>query len=473
MGLQPEQAVDHLHAALLQHPRPLDVARLVEARLQFDDRRHLLAVLRGARERLQDRRVTARPVQRLLDRQYVGVVGRARHQLHHGVERVVRVVEEHVLLADHREDVVGVPERGRHLGGERLVAQLTAFVVRDHGHQVGEVERAVDAVHVGALVDLQRPAEAGDAGLHALAHADLDAYGVAAVAAPELCLDGGEQVLPLLLVDLQVPVPRDAERVGAPDLRRREELLHVPGDHVLQQHEGAPLTLDRHPDQPAQHRRHLDHREARLLPLVLPREHDPEVDHLVPQVRERVPRVHREGRQHREDVGPEALVERGLRRGLQVLGLHQHDPRLLQRREEVLVPQAVRRVEEGVGPGADRRELLVRGEAVGGDLGDRSQRLRLEARHAHHEELVDVREEDPEELQPFEEGGVRAGLGEHPAVELEPGQLAVQVMRRVVLDGYQGMGRASDIVRGGDQGGLGGGRCRIGHRQRSTLAQVW
>ena len=86
---------------------------------------------------------------------------------------------------------------------------------------------------------MERLAEALHAGLDALAHADLDAHGVAAVAAAQLGLDGLEQVLALLLVNLEVPVAGDAEGVGAAQARAGEELLHVAGDDVLEQHEGA------------------------------------------------------------------------------------------------------------------------------------------------------------------------------------------------------------------------------------------
>ena len=47
--LQAEEAVDDVHAALLERARPLDVALLVEARLELDDGGHLLAVLGRAR----------------------------------------------------------------------------------------------------------------------------------------------------------------------------------------------------------------------------------------------------------------------------------------------------------------------------------------------------------------------------------------------------------------------------------------
>ena len=51
---------------------------------------------------------------------------------------------------------------------------------------------------------------------------------------------------------------------------------------------------------------------------------------------------------------------------------------------------------------------------------------RFQHRHADHEELVQIRAEDGEELDAFEQGhGGIVGLFEHPPVELEPGQLTV------------------------------------------------
>ena len=86
VGLEADEAVDHVHAGVLQRARPLDVGRLVEARLQLDDRGHLLAVLGGADQRPDDRRVGAGAVQRLLDRQHVRIVGRLGDELDHVFE---------------------------------------------------------------------------------------------------------------------------------------------------------------------------------------------------------------------------------------------------------------------------------------------------------------------------------------------------------------------------------------------------
>jgi hypothetical protein len=63
------------------------------------------------------------------------------------------------------------------------------------------------------------------------------------------------------------------------------------------------------------------------LELPFAHEHDAEVQALVAQVRERVPRVDRDRRQDREDLAVKALVERRERRG-ELLRLDDDDPLL-------------------------------------------------------------------------------------------------------------------------------------------------
>ena len=49
VGLQPDEAVHHVHARFFEHAGPVDVGLLVEARLELDERDHLLARLGGLR----------------------------------------------------------------------------------------------------------------------------------------------------------------------------------------------------------------------------------------------------------------------------------------------------------------------------------------------------------------------------------------------------------------------------------------
>ena len=106
VGLQAGDPVDDVDARLLQRPRPADVGALVEARLQLHQADRLLAALRGLDQRRDQRRVGARPVDGLLDREDVRVLDRlADEALDRAGEGVVRVVDEDVALPHRGEDV--------------------------------------------------------------------------------------------------------------------------------------------------------------------------------------------------------------------------------------------------------------------------------------------------------------------------------------------------------------------------------
>ena len=153
VGLEPDDAVDDVAAGLLELACPADVGLLVEARLDLDDHQHLLAGLGGVDEGVDDRGVARRAVERLLDRQHVRVGGGLLDEaLHRGGERVVGVVQQHVVAACGLEHVDGC---GRlHLGEavvgggeERGVLQLLA-------REVGDAVQAAQVQRAGQPVDL-------------------------------------------------------------------------------------------------------------------------------------------------------------------------------------------------------------------------------------------------------------------------------------------------------------------------------
>ena len=107
VGLKADDAVDDVHAGAFELAGPGDVGVLVEARLDLDQRQHLLAGVGRVDQRVDDRRVGAGAVQRLLDGQHARVGGRlGEERLHRRGERIVGVVQQDVALADRGEDVL-------------------------------------------------------------------------------------------------------------------------------------------------------------------------------------------------------------------------------------------------------------------------------------------------------------------------------------------------------------------------------
>ena len=143
-------------------------------------------------------------------------------------------------------------------------------------------------------------------------------------------------------------------------------------------------------------------------------------------------RIDGDRRQHGEDVLTEVIVERDAIRLGQLLGADQRDAHVAEPRAHRLVPDAVVLGDQLVRALADGLELLLRRHAVRRHFLDLTEHLRLQARGPHHEELVEVAREDAEELQPLVQRHVRVrGLAQHARVELQPGQLAIDVERRV------------------------------------------
>ena len=121
VGLQLDEAVDHVHARAFQVARPADVGGLVEARLQLHHGGHGLAGVRGLHQRPHDRAVVGGAVERPLDGHDVGIGHSLAQELHHHVEGLVGVVDDEVLLADRREAVaVELADALREADGERL-----------------------------------------------------------------------------------------------------------------------------------------------------------------------------------------------------------------------------------------------------------------------------------------------------------------------------------------------------------------
>ena len=254
--------------------------------------------------------------------------------------------------------------------------------------------------------------------------ADLEADGSAELAAAQLDLDGRQQVLGLLLLEGEVGVAAHAEGGRGLHLHPGEQLAEVRGDHLLERDE--PLAIGHH-HEPRQEVGHLDAGEAPLGGDRIAEQHR-EVQREVRDVRERVPGVDGERREHREDALLEGLDEELLVVVVEVVPPGEAHAVVGQRRDDLVEEQPLLSVDEDLHALAHLDQLLAGGAPVRRGGAEPGGHLLLEAGHADLEELVEVLAEDGQELGPLEQRHrVVGGQGEHPLVEVEPGELAVEV----------------------------------------------
>ena len=323
--------------------------------------------------------------------------------------------------------------RERVRGSQGGVAQARAVHAGEHP-EGGEVERRRDAERVAAG-DLERLHEVLDEAVGGCL-LDLQAHHVAEAPAPQLGLDGPEQVVGLVR-DREVRVARDAEAGGVDDLHARKEPLHVGRDDVLERHQAVARR-----QQARQPRRHLDAGEARL-PLHRVAHAQAQVEREAGDVGERQSRADGQRREDRVDLAVELLVDLRALRGRQVADAHHLDALGGQRRADLLVPQAALLGRELAHALGHPVEHLVARELVGRRRDAPGLEGVLHGGHADHEELVEVAREDGEELAALQQRDAGVGRqGQHARVEVEPRELAVDVER-----GIREVGGGGGVVR--------------------------
>ena len=356
-------------------------------------------------------------------------------------------MQQHVAAGDQVEHRVALLERARLERRELQIGALHQVVDLDHPV---EVDRAVDAVHgvVGQLEVLQQRAHDR---LGAVGR-DLQAHRAEVTAALQLVAQRQRQVLDLVLVDDQLGVACHPELVGALDLHPREQLVHELRQHRRQEHEivlAARGLLRQLDDARQGARRAHDGEVAHPPERILALEHDDDVERLVEDLRERMGRVQAQRREHRHDlvaeVGPQpARLARG-----PLAAAEQAHAVVVERRAQHLVPAAVLGLDQFGGAIVDAlehgggRQPVRRG-------GHGAEVLRMaHGRGADLEELVEVGAGNAQVAQPLQQRHrFVQRLVQHPEVEVQLRQLAVEVQRGVA----QGV-----VARLGQGRGRGGG----------------
>ena len=239
MGLVAGQPVDDVGPHFLERAGPTDVGLLVEAGLQLDEHRDLLAVLGGPGERQRDRRGRAHAVERHLDREHPRIDGGLADEAGDRVEGVVRVVGEDVAAPDRAPDVRATVEGGQRAWGQRLILeprQVDGGVELEEIGERGEAGARVEVVGLKLELVDQHGEEIGrEIGVV------LQADRVAHAPLSHARLHARQEIHGPLALERDVGIPRDPDGVAGDDLIAAVQGGELEADHVLQEHEGVGL----------------------------------------------------------------------------------------------------------------------------------------------------------------------------------------------------------------------------------------
>ena len=264
MGLEPDDAVDHLRADRFEQLGVVDVGLLVEARLELDHGRDLLAAAHRLAQQLGHLALAAGAVDGLLDRQHVRVLDRLAQEGQHGVEALIGLVDQHIALLQPVEEGLARRQLDR---PARLVARKAQLGRIDQVDQLGHAHQVDRAGHLverlGRQVELLQQEVRQEV---RAAGRDLEPQRAAVMAVLQAHAQRGAQVLDLLLVDREVGVAGDAELRELGHLAAREQVAQVGPDHARDRDEmHLARALDaRHAQEARQRPGHLDDRDLVL-----------------------------------------------------------------------------------------------------------------------------------------------------------------------------------------------------------------
>ena len=141
-----DQTVDHMTACLLQAFCPDNVVFLVKTGFELNEDGHLLAKLRGLRQRRDDRRVAADPVERLLDRQHILVHSRLTDEIDHRIKRLIRVMHQDIAFFDLFKQILSRRKPLRQRRCKRLYPQMVVAVDARQLHRKGQIHRTAAGI---------------------------------------------------------------------------------------------------------------------------------------------------------------------------------------------------------------------------------------------------------------------------------------------------------------------------------------
>ena len=210
-----EHAIHHVRAHGFELACPVDVVFFVKARHQFHHHGNLFTGRGGGHQRGHQIGIAAGAVDGHFNRHHVRIARGLLNQAHGGLERLIGVVQQHVLLAHHVQQRAVFAQQLRGAGAVRGEFEVGAIHHIGHGHQPHQVNRALYAVKLGAA-ELELAKQKVIHMLGAVIR-HFQAHGAAVLAVAQLAHNGGAQVFNVFFVYAQIAVAGEAELVAAFD----------------------------------------------------------------------------------------------------------------------------------------------------------------------------------------------------------------------------------------------------------------
>ena len=216
------------------------------------------------------------------------------------------------------------------------------------------------------------------------------------------------------------------------NLHTREEGVQVLSNDVFERNVAA-LTAGSvgstgtvHRDHAVQLIRHLHAGEQLLAGLRVTHQHR-KVQRQTRNVREGVRRVNSQRSQNRENIAHELLAQTLLSVRIQVVPTHDTDVLLLQSRQHLVVERISVTSLQLVSALSNLFHLLLGAQTCCRRHRQTGRNAALQTRHTHHEELVQVRRHNRQEVQTFQQEQVRVLRQlQHAGVEVQPAALTVE-----------------------------------------------
>ena len=143
-----KHAINHVRARVFQLGCPRNIVRLVKPRHQFHHHGYLLARQRRRHQGARQLRMAARAVNRHFNRHHIGVVRRIADKFHNRLKRLIRMVQQNIVLGDFVQQRSGFAQRARILRRERRKFQIGAVHHVRHRNQAHKVYRAFHLIQL-------------------------------------------------------------------------------------------------------------------------------------------------------------------------------------------------------------------------------------------------------------------------------------------------------------------------------------